>query len=185
LRQLAYGSAGLKFSDHRPVYGLFEADVALVDDHIKDTLSLQLYEGRRREVGVSVANNSEPDLLAQLEKKGDLGGRPYLPPPSSDRDKWWLDGTGGSKVRVDAPPRSRLNPNLPKNPFTPNSEPTWVPTDAPTPPPLPRPPPKPSHLGARRIDSRPPLPPRPQEPAQEPLMDSTDGAISWQPLKPM
>lgn len=49
-------------------------------------------------------------------------------PPSSDQRKWWLDNNALSKVEIPKPPGEGwvLNPNRPKNPFDPTTEPDWI-----------------------------------------------------------
>jgi len=51
-----------------------------------------------------------------------------VPPPSSDKRKWWLDETASSKVEIPKPPGEGwiLNPNRPKNPFDATDEPDWI-----------------------------------------------------------
>ncbi|KAI8288642.1 Inositol-1,4,5-trisphosphate 5-phosphatase 1 [Colletotrichum sp. SAR11_57] len=112
LRQLAYNSAPLKFSDHRPV------------------ISHDLYQRRKAEVGDSTAN-----LDSEETDDEDLIGyeaiEPGLPPASSDRQKWWLENKQQARADVKQPRApdghtTILNPNRPPNPFTPTTEPDWV-----------------------------------------------------------
>ena len=111
-----------------------------------------------------------------------------VPPPSSDRRKWWLDHDASSKVEIPKPPGEgwQLNPNRPKNPFDPTNEPDWIKVTSPQPPvslpsvkkvpPLPPPrrqqsdrtPSSPQEPIARRLSSasldgrsKPPVPPKP------------------------
>ena len=51
-----------------------------------------------------------------------------VPPPSSDKRKWWLDHNASSQVEVPKPPGEgwMLNPNRPTNPFVPTDEPDWI-----------------------------------------------------------
>ena len=51
-----------------------------------------------------------------------------VPPPSSDKRKWWLDENASSKVEIPKPPGEGwiLNPNRPKNPFDATNEPDWI-----------------------------------------------------------
>ena len=90
LRQISYDSAPLRFSDHRPVYAEFQIKVNVVDEVLKEQLSLELYKQRRNEVGNATANKKSDDLDDE-----DLIGydpiEPGLPPASSDRRKWWLE----------------------------------------------------------------------------------------------
>lgn len=63
LEQLSYGSANLRFSDHRPVFGTFRCKVSLVDEVAKDELSSQLYRDRKNQLryGHSTAGRDEDD----------------------------------------------------------------------------------------------------------------------------
>jgi synaptojanin len=56
-----------------------------------------------------------------------------VPPPSSDKRKWWLDNNASSKVEIPKPPGDgwQLNPNRPKNPFDNTDEPDWIKVTAP------------------------------------------------------
>ncbi|KAL2180345.1 SacI homology domain-containing protein [Thermothelomyces heterothallicus CBS 202.75] len=131
LRQLAYNSAPLRFSDHRPVYALFECAVNIVNEKLRDKISREVYDRRKAEVGGGTAN------LAQNESDDeDLIGydaiEPGLPPASSDRQKWWLDNGKMAKSSINPPkpdnPGSQiiLNPKRPTNPYAPTDEPDWV-----------------------------------------------------------
>lgn len=131
LRQLAYNSAPLRFSDHRPVYALFDCQVSIVDEGIKDEISHNIYLKRKAEVGDATANVNNEDTEDE-----DLIGydaiEPGLPPASSDRQKWWLENGKPAQSTI-TPPRAMdgststiLNPNRPANPFTPSDEPDWV-----------------------------------------------------------
>ncbi|KAH6634362.1 SacI homology domain-containing protein [Chaetomium sp. MPI-SDFR-AT-0129] len=131
LRQLAYNSAPLRFSDHRPVYAAFECMVNIVNETLRDKISREVYERRKAEVGGDTANliNTESD-------DEDLIGydaiEPGLPPASSDRQKWWLDNGKMAKSSISPPkpdhPSSQviLNPKRPTNPHVPTDEPDWV-----------------------------------------------------------
>ena len=89
LRQIDYNSAPLRFSDHRPVYAIFECTVNVINESLKDSLSRTIYEARRDDVAGIIANSSndvdEEDLI------GYDSIAPGLPPASSDRRKWWLN----------------------------------------------------------------------------------------------
>jgi synaptojanin len=56
-----------------------------------------------------------------------------VPPPSSDKRKWWLDNNASSEVEIPKPPGEgwQLNPNRPKNPFDNTDEPDWIKVTAP------------------------------------------------------
>jgi hypothetical protein len=49
-----------------------------------------------------------------------------VPPPSSDRSKWWLDNHSQAKSDMKVPTGSRLNPNRPVNPWKENGEPNFI-----------------------------------------------------------
>ncbi|KAF4874580.1 Inositol-1,4,5-trisphosphate 5-phosphatase 1 [Colletotrichum siamense] len=130
LRQLAYNSAPLKFSDHRPVYAIFQCNVSIVDETLRDRISHDLYQRRKAEVGDSTAN-----LDSEETDDEDLIGyeaiEPGLPPASSDRQKWWLENKQQARADIKQPRApdghtTILNPNRPPNPFTPTTEPDWV-----------------------------------------------------------
>jgi hypothetical protein len=73
------------------VYGLFQCGVSIIDERRKDQLASELYRKRRAVVGGNTANTNIEDTEDE-----DLIGydaiEPGLPPASSDRRKWWLDG---------------------------------------------------------------------------------------------
>ncbi|KJR80976.1 synaptojanin-like protein [Sporothrix schenckii 1099-18] len=132
LRQTAYNSAPLRFSDHRPVYAHFQCTVNIVDEVRRDKISRELYERRKGEVGDATANTTVEDTDDE-----DLIGydaiEPGLPAASSDRQKWWLDNGRMAQARVQPPPPANpathtaiLNPKRPANPFAPTDEPDWV-----------------------------------------------------------
>lgn len=131
LRQLAYNSAPLKFSDHRPVYALFDCNVSIIDEPVRDKFSREIYLRRKAEVGDATANVDSMDTEDE-----DLIGydaiEPGLPPASSDRQKWWLDNGKLAQSGI-TPPQGMdgststiLNPNRQPNPFMPSEEPDWV-----------------------------------------------------------
>lgn len=126
LRQINYNSAPLRFSDHRPVYATFQCTVSIIDEAVRESLSREIYEKRRREVGGTTANTADDDTDDE-----DLIGydpiEPGLPPASSDKRKWWLDN--GKPARSDLKPSTNgavPNPNRPSNPYTVTDEPDWV-----------------------------------------------------------
>ena len=98
----------------------------------RQSISDDLYKRRKADVGKSTANEtSESDTDTDDEdliSNDSLG----LPPPSSDRRKWWLDGDNKLARSDVAPPKNRdgipmaLNPRRPANPFTPTEEQDWV-----------------------------------------------------------
>ncbi|KJZ76562.1 hypothetical protein HIM_03898 [Hirsutella minnesotensis 3608] len=131
LRQLAYDSAPLRFSDHRPVYATFECKVSIVNEAVREAISQELYERRKAELGDTTAHMSD----GQDSEDDDLIGydaiEPGLPPASSDRQKWWLDNKQPARAQILVPTgpdgqSMTLNPNRPSNPFGPSDEPDWV-----------------------------------------------------------
>ncbi|KAK4240041.1 SacI homology domain-containing protein [Achaetomium macrosporum] len=131
LRQLAYNSAPLRFSDHRPVYAVFECTVNIVNERLRDKIGREIYERRKDEVGGDTAN-----LAGNESEDEDLIGydaiEPGLPPASSDRQKWWLENGKMARSSISPPkpdnPASQtiLNPKRPVNPHVPTDEPDWV-----------------------------------------------------------
>jgi len=132
LRQLYYDSAPLRFSDHRPVWGLFTCTINVIDQTTKDNISAELYSKRREMIGDHPANHKGED--SDLES---LGGyepiEPGLPPASSDKRKWWLDNGMPARSSV-RPPSNQQVPNSarPANPWSPTAEPDWVEVEQPT-----------------------------------------------------
>lgn len=131
LRQLAYNCAPLRFSDHRPVYALFDCTVSIIDETVRDKISREVYLKRKAEVGDATASVNTEDTEDE-----DLIGydaiEPGLPPASSDRQKWWLEN-GRQAQSTLTPPKAMdgststiLNPNRQPNPWVPSDEPDWV-----------------------------------------------------------
>ena len=100
-----------------------------------------------------------------------------MPPPSSDKRRWWLDENASSKVEIPKPPGEGwvLNPNRPRNPFDATDEPDWIkvtaiqlPISDRKMPPLPPP---------RRQESEriPPAPPQKPDMLRRPSSSSLDG----------
>jgi hypothetical protein len=133
LWQTAYDSAPLRFSDHRPVYAMFECEIQIIQEEKKAMLSKQLYEKRKKDLGLRRgAIDGMDDLGSDAESDDDdLTGyesiAPGLPPASSDRRKWWMDGDKPVRSQV-GPPREGMVPNdrRPGNPWRETSEPDWV-----------------------------------------------------------
>lgn len=131
LRQIYYDSAPLRFSDHRPVWGLFQCIINVVNQPAKDKISGELYAKRRE----AIANHQASTKEFESDEESLIGYEavePGLAPASSEKRKWWLDG--GLPARSTArPPNDSLvpNPSRPPNPFTPSSEPDWVKVEKP------------------------------------------------------
>ncbi|PRT56928.1 Polyphosphatidylinositol phosphatase INP52 [Wickerhamiella sorbophila] len=114
VRNLAYNSATkIKFSDHRPVYALFEVTVTIIDETKKDTLFHELYHERREQMG------PDTTLLINDEEFREAVVTPSrLPHPSTDSKKWWAGEGLASKIPV-LPPRPGMVLNPEKlNPFS-------------------------------------------------------------------
>jgi hypothetical protein len=135
LRQLHYDSAPLKFSDHRPVWGLFQCQINVIDQVTKDRISEDLYVKRR----AAVQGNSSSAKEFETDEESLIGYEsiePGLPPASSDKRKWWLDNGMPARSAVRPPPNSS-NTDASGNPFTPASESDWVQVEKPWPTPKP------------------------------------------------
>ncbi|KOS21194.1 Inositol-1 [Escovopsis weberi] len=131
LRQTAYDSAPLRFSDHRPVYATFDCKVSLVDKPKREAISKELYERRKAEIGRSTALGGESEETDDEDLIGYDAIEPGLPPASSDRQKWWLDNRQPARVQIPIPngPDGRpmaLNPNRASNPFGQGEESDWI-----------------------------------------------------------
>lgn len=137
LRQLYYDSAPLRFSDHRPVWGLFQCTVNVVAQDRKDQISKELYRKRRPDVGHHTASHGPQAVESDDESLyGYDSIEPGLPPASSDKRKWWLDNGMPARSTVQAPDaKHALNPARPSNPFTPTTEPDWIKVEKPNAPP--------------------------------------------------
>lgn len=126
LRQTAYGTAPLRFSDHRPVYATFQCSVSIIDTAIRESLSREIYTKRRAYMGNTVAS-SRDDETDDEDIIGYDSIEPGLPPASSDRRKWWLDNSQPARSTVKATQRGAIpNRKRPSNPFVPSDEPDWV-----------------------------------------------------------
>jgi SacI homology domain/Endonuclease/Exonuclease/phosphatase family len=124
LKQIEYNSAPLRFSDHRPVFATFECTITIVDEAKKLALNTKLYEKRKADVLSKKTSRGsvEDDDSSSSADAEDLMGyesiAPDLPPASSDRRKWWLDGDARVRSQV-GPPRDgmHLNPRREGNPW--------------------------------------------------------------------
>ncbi|KAE8446903.1 hypothetical protein EG329_011534 [Mollisiaceae sp. DMI_Dod_QoI] len=134
LRQINYNTAPLRFSDHRPVYATFQCTVSIVDEARRELLSRQIYEKRQLDIGGTSASDQNDDSDDE-----DLIGydsiEPGLPPASSDKRKWWLDGGQPARSAIKSPQNGMIpNPNRPSNPYSITDEPDWVTVPRPPPP---------------------------------------------------
>ena len=133
LRQTSYDSAPLRFSDHKPVYATFDCEIKIVQEEKKTTLSMQLYDKRKNDLGLrrgAIDGTDDRGSEADSEDDDVIGYEsiaPGLPPASSDRRKWWLDGDKPVRSQV-GPPREGMLPNDRRsgNPWRESSEPDWV-----------------------------------------------------------
>lgn len=142
LRQEEYGCAEeILFSDHRPVYGVFTAQVTVIDESKKASLVAKIKDN----INNSLKDLTEEEKLAYLEENDILTSKEEngtamtnkilaepkknrkLPPPSSDQQKWWVGNGKQAKVslHVDANV-SMLNPNNDVNPFLHTDEPILI-----------------------------------------------------------
>ena len=137
LRQLHYDSAPLKFSDHRPVWGLFQCQINVIDQATKDRISEELYMKRR----AAVQGQSSSAKEFETDEESLIGYEsiePGLPPASSDKRKWWLDNGMPARSAVKPhPDGSHTDGSTTGNPFTPVSESDWVQVEKPWPTPKP------------------------------------------------
>ncbi|KAI0462936.1 hypothetical protein LJB42_003740 [Komagataella kurtzmanii] len=143
LNQISYGSVpSIKFSDHRPVYGVFKATVDVIDEEIKNRLTAELYEEMKHKIGDANDILFYGDIINEQDTANmapsNPGANNYvdneitlahgLPPPSSEHTKWWIDGR--QSVRVHFPElddgKMMVNPNLPRNPFQKTKEADFV-----------------------------------------------------------
>lgn len=117
------------FSDHRPVYSIFRAEVKIINEQIKKDMMHEIYENYKNTVGDLNILLTANDVTAFVTDAGDN----VMPPPSSDRTKWWLEGAPAkvniAELQEKGTPENEtymMNPNLPRNPFTPTSEPEFI-----------------------------------------------------------
>lgn len=128
IRQHSYDAVGeLRFSDHRPVYATFSCTVDVINTTKRDRIAEQLYHARRAAIArgdMSVMSDSTDGVEDLI---GFDGVEPGLPPASSDKRKWWIEGGLPVRSNVD-PPAGNMTPNpqRPSNPFSPTTEPDWV-----------------------------------------------------------
>lgn len=126
LRQLSYNCAPLRFSDHRPVYATFQCTVSVVNEGVRDKLSREIY--LRRKSGAGKSGGHSGNLLEDEDDLLDFEPlEPGLPPPSSEKRKWWLDNGMPAKSTVKPPTHEFVpNPDRPTNPFTDTPVPDWI-----------------------------------------------------------
>ncbi|KAK4500341.1 hypothetical protein PRZ48_008530 [Zasmidium cellare] len=125
IRQHYYDSAPLRFSDHRPVWGIFKCTISVIDQLKKDKIASELYTKRRAVVGAHTANQGGAESDDE-DLYGYTSIEPGLPPASSDKRKWWLDNGMPARSTVTPPTANHgPNPGRPSNPFSPTIESDW------------------------------------------------------------
>lgn len=132
LRQLHYDSAPLKFSDHRPVWGLFNCQINVIDQATKDRINEDLYAKRRATLEAHPASTRD----FETDEESLLGYEsiePGLPPASSDKRKWWLDNGMPARSAAKLPPKTNGTQSQRGNPFTPATDSDWVEVEKPWP----------------------------------------------------
>ncbi|KAL4214955.1 DNase I-like protein [Rhizopus microsporus] len=110
LRQLQYSRAELYTSDHRPVFALFEADVITLDKEAKFKLQKEIYQSLssievrqhppelpKRKMTAPLPATKDPLIDVLIDISLDAPSQ-RLPPPSTDKRKWWEDGEGLPKA---------------------------------------------------------------------------------------
>lgn len=119
IKNMGYSSVPqIRFSDHRPVYALYQITVSVLDKARADAIYSQLYD-KHREVLMTNENGMLFDEHYQY--------------PSTDTQKWWAGPGMQTKIPVQPPqPNMLLNPNR-VNPFG-SKEPEFIPR-----PPVPSP----------------------------------------------
>lgn len=138
LQQDSYNSVeSLFFSDHKPVYAIFNADVNIVDEDMRSSIERRLYRNRKTQVEVLNLIVAE-DVTKTF---GQTTLRYGLPAPSNVDHQWWngkgedkedkRDGnqeTTGSRIRFPQLDSGKfiINPALPKNPFICTTEPDFI-----------------------------------------------------------
>ncbi|PWW76141.1 DNase I-like protein [Tuber magnatum] len=108
LRQLSYGAAPLRFSDHRPVYATFRCVVSAVDETAKEKLSKEIYTTRRAEVGHLTGSEEEEsgdeDHVLDFDPIEPGCAPRKLPPPFTSADLPPLPARSNAS-NISGPPR--------------------------------------------------------------------------------
>ncbi|KAI5952872.1 INP51 [Candida jiufengensis] len=127
MKPIEYNSCeNIVFSDHRPVYALFNITVQLINQSIKKQISNHLYDNFKLKHGGLQDISS---ISFDVDTKNMDFDNENLPPPSSDKSKWWLDGGRAAKVSIPNLNDDKdlvINPFHPINPFAPTNEPEFV-----------------------------------------------------------
>ncbi|KAK2880034.1 hypothetical protein FQN49_000640 [Arthroderma sp. PD_2] len=123
LRQVAYHTAPLKFSDHRPVYAVFECEICIVDEKLQEDIGRRLYE-KLKDMPIPT------DVVSDDEDENDSVDQysiaPGLPPPSSDQNKWWLDNGLPARSTITPPVGAVSNIQRGANPFSTSPGSDWI-----------------------------------------------------------
>ncbi|RCI04211.1 inositol polyphosphate 5-phosphatase [Rhizopus stolonifer] len=123
LKQLQYSRAELFTSDHRPVFGIFEADITTLDNEAKSKLQKEIYQSlsaieikasppelpRRKMMTALPPATKDPVVDMLIDVSLDT------PQCNSDTKKWWEEGDGLPKA--DKSRTSFHNPFEPKKTF--------------------------------------------------------------------
>ncbi|ODV92799.1 hypothetical protein CANCADRAFT_17407, partial [Tortispora caseinolytica NRRL Y-17796] len=112
LRSQFYNSvANIRLSDHKPVTAIFRASVEIINREKRTQMAREIYERRRNEIG-GVSSVTKKQEVSEITLKNGL------PPPSSNNQRWWLNGGKHAKVQLpNAKKGTIVNPALPNNPF--------------------------------------------------------------------
>lgn len=130
LRQEVYDcEEDVIFSDHRPVYAIFKASTAMINEAVRKEIAQEIYETYKKEVGGINVLITMNDVSQFVDDNDDV-----MPPPSSDASKWWLDKGAPAKVcipelhnnDISAENGVVINPKHPINPFVPTEEPEFI-----------------------------------------------------------
>lgn len=129
MRQTEYSSVmNLRFSDHRPVYSTFNVQIRVVDEQRKSELLKELYAKRNRQLRDDIEDEDSESEFEEITGYKSID--PGLPPASSDKRKWWIDGDKPVSSKVGPPQDGmKLNPARHGNPWREGGEDDWVVVD--------------------------------------------------------
>lgn len=129
LKQEVYDCEGsITFSDHRPVYAIYSASVAVVQEKKKREITHEIYEKYTKDIGDINFLLTASDVTKFVKD----GGDDVMPPPSSEKAKWWLESGASAKVSMSKIVNTEcqdnwvFNPKHPHNPFLVSGEPEIV-----------------------------------------------------------
>lgn len=121
VKQLVYDcDPELMFSDHRPVYALFNLSVNVINETTKKAIYKELLDSFRQKHGGIEDILTDTNMMYLFEDS--------LPPPSSEKTKWWLEGHKAVKIVIPElqNPNMVMNPSHPINPFEAAVEPEFI-----------------------------------------------------------